>query len=309
LGESLAMLEIAVEQLRSDPSITLLACSRWSATTPVGGPPGQGEFLNGAARIHTTLSPLQLLERLQAIENQAGRQRTVRWNERTLDADLLLYGDRTIRTSSLEVPHPRMAFRRFVLETAAEAAPRMIHPETGWTVDQLLQHLNQSANYLAIAHDDPAAALAQQAADQSDATVLRMPDLLSAFQSSDVEATLHEQLDRLTQSFRQVVSNDQPLISDGWSGQWLAAGRALLEGQALVAWESKWKLFSPAFTTPRLLVIRPVDLASPSVVWQRYQEELSRLLNSGGVGPQFHLTGRPPEEWPTEVFAAVQAMQ
>ena len=73
------------------PGVTLQAVSRYRETTPVGGPPGQGSFLNGACLIETELPPRQVLDMLAAVENTLHRERTERWGQRTIDLDLLLY--------------------------------------------------------------------------------------------------------------------------------------------------------------------------------------------------------------------------
>ena len=95
---------------------------------PIGGPAGQEPFLNAAALLETSLPPAELLARLQRIELHLGRTRETRWAARTLDLDLLLYDNLVLNTPYLTLPHPRMAFRRFVLEPAAEVAPEMAHP-------------------------------------------------------------------------------------------------------------------------------------------------------------------------------------
>jgi 2-amino-4-hydroxy-6-hydroxymethyldihydropteridine diphosphokinase len=128
----------------------VLSHSRLRHSRPVGGPPGQGAFLNATAVIETDVAPLPLLGRLQEIEARHGRQRGVRWAARTLDLDLLLYDEQVIESAELTVPHPRMSYRRFVLETAAEIAGPMLHPRIGWTIDRLLYHLNAAADRVAI---------------------------------------------------------------------------------------------------------------------------------------------------------------
>src|SRR5690606_10760471 len=110
-----------------------------------GGPAGQPSFLNGTVLLTTTLSPEAVLAALEQLETEAGRAREVRWDARTLDLDILLYDDLCLRTSRLMIPHPRMAFRRFVLRPAAEIAAEMVHPEIGWTMEQLLMHLETAA--------------------------------------------------------------------------------------------------------------------------------------------------------------------
>jgi 2-amino-4-hydroxy-6-hydroxymethyldihydropteridine diphosphokinase len=117
--------------------------SSFYETDPVGGPPGQGKFLNAAAALDTTLDPLRLLGVLEQIETRFGRVRTVRWGPRTLDLDLLLYGDWIIDTPRLVVPHPRMATRRFVLEPLVEIAPEAVDPITKRTVSEILANLGR----------------------------------------------------------------------------------------------------------------------------------------------------------------------
>jgi len=98
----------------------------------------QGWFLNAVIEAETELFPLQLLGRTQTIELQSGRQRTRVGGPRTLDIDILLYGNFAIRTARLEIPHPRMTARRFVLEPLAQLAPDLRHPATGRTMREIL---------------------------------------------------------------------------------------------------------------------------------------------------------------------------
>jgi 2-amino-4-hydroxy-6-hydroxymethyldihydropteridine diphosphokinase len=118
--------------------------SSFYETAPIGGPPGQGLFLNAAAVVETTLDAPALLRVLQEIETRFGRVRTVPWGERTLDLDLLLFGNTVLDTPELCVPHPRFAARRFVLEPLAEIAPDAIDPITTRTIAELLSDLIQS---------------------------------------------------------------------------------------------------------------------------------------------------------------------
>ena len=137
-------------RLAAHPQIHVTAVSSWRETASVGGRLGQPTFLNGALTAETTLPPQDLLALLQQIERDLGRSPGERWGPRPIDLDLLLYDEATLNTPLLELPHPRMAWRRFVIEPAAEVAGAMVHPTTGWTVARLLEHLNTAASYVAI---------------------------------------------------------------------------------------------------------------------------------------------------------------
>jgi 2-amino-4-hydroxy-6-hydroxymethyldihydropteridine diphosphokinase len=141
LGDRRNTLERAIAALAETPRVVVRKFSSFRETEPVGGPPGQGMFLNAAAELETRLDPFRLLRVLQEIEVRCGRVRTVRWGARTLDLDLLLFEDRIIKTAELTVPHPRLRMRRFVLEPLAEIAPEAIDPETKRTVAELLASL------------------------------------------------------------------------------------------------------------------------------------------------------------------------
>lgn len=106
-------------------------------STPVGGPPGQSDFLNLVIRIRTVFPPGWLLAELRGIERAMGRAPGVRWGPRRMDLDLLLYGDRVVEEPGLSVPHPRIAERRFVLEPLAELAPDLPLPGLGRSVGDL----------------------------------------------------------------------------------------------------------------------------------------------------------------------------
>ncbi len=150
LGDRRAILDSALADLAQVDGVTLRAVSSYRETQPVGGPPGQGPFLNAAARLDTTLGPHQLLESLQTIEARAGRVRVVRWGERTLDLDILIFGTKFLDEPDLKLPHPRLALRRFVLGPLAEIAPDVVDTMTRRTIAGLLANLDRTPRLLAI---------------------------------------------------------------------------------------------------------------------------------------------------------------
>jgi 2-amino-4-hydroxy-6-hydroxymethyldihydropteridine diphosphokinase len=143
LGDRVVNLEGAIVALSKTPGVAVLKVSSFHETEPVGGPAGQGKFLNAAAALETTLDPNSLLHVLQEIEGRFGRVRTVHWGERTLDLDLLLFDDRIIQTSEIEIPHPRINTRRFVLEPLLEVAPGLVDPNTKRAYADILADLDR----------------------------------------------------------------------------------------------------------------------------------------------------------------------
>ena len=130
LGEREATLWKALEGLGATEGIEVVAVSSFRETDPVGVV-DQPRFVNGAAALETSLRPRELLERLLDVERSLGRDRAVeeRWGPRTLDLDLLLYGGESIDEPGLEVPHPRLAERAFVLEPLLELDPDLRLPD------------------------------------------------------------------------------------------------------------------------------------------------------------------------------------
>lgn len=142
MGDRERNLKLALERLGGRAGVRVARVSSFHETEPVGGPP-QGKFLNAAAELETTLGPEGLLDELQAIENELGRTRTVHWGPRTIDLDVLLYGDEVVQTQRLTVPHPLMHERVFVLGPLCEIAPGARHPALGETVRELLGRLRE----------------------------------------------------------------------------------------------------------------------------------------------------------------------
>jgi 2-amino-4-hydroxy-6-hydroxymethyldihydropteridine diphosphokinase len=110
-------------------------------TPPVGGPTGQGDFLNAVAAIETDRSVWDVWNTIKSIEAALGRQRQHRWEARRIDIDLLLYDQQRIWTPHLKVPHPRMCMRTFVIQPAAEIVSDWIEPVSQWSIQALNDHL------------------------------------------------------------------------------------------------------------------------------------------------------------------------
>lgn len=124
-GDSMAVNNAALEQINAVEGIELISVAPFYCTAPQGYTE-QNDFINTVAEIETVLDPLALLGRLQEIENGLGRVRTVRWGPRTVDLDILLYGDQTIDLPDLQVPHPRMHQRAFVMVPLADLNPGLV---------------------------------------------------------------------------------------------------------------------------------------------------------------------------------------
>ena len=137
IGDREGNLRKALERLASE-DVHLLRASRIYETEPVDYK-DQAWFLNQVVEAETALFPMQLLARIGRIERELGRTRTVPKGPRTIDIDILLYGAARVATARLEIPHPRMAERRFVLAPLAELAPDLRHPVTHRSVRQMLE--------------------------------------------------------------------------------------------------------------------------------------------------------------------------
>jgi 2-amino-4-hydroxy-6-hydroxymethyldihydropteridine diphosphokinase len=139
LGDRLANLGAAVDRLAWEPGFALRRVSLAYESEPVGPP--QPRYLNAVAQLGTLLTPRATLQRLRAIEEEVGRIRRERWGSREIDLDLLLFGDRTVQETGLQIPHPLLAQRAFVLMPLEEIAAEAIHPALGASARELLARL------------------------------------------------------------------------------------------------------------------------------------------------------------------------
>lgn len=140
LGDSLTILEDAIQVLAQQTEIELTAKSSWYRTKPIGPP--QPDYLNGCITCRVDVTAEHLLKILLEIEQIFGRQRKERWGARTLDLDLILYGAERINLPHLQIPHPRMNERAFVLVPLAEIAADWLDPHTQKTIEILKNQLD-----------------------------------------------------------------------------------------------------------------------------------------------------------------------
>jgi 2-amino-4-hydroxy-6-hydroxymethyldihydropteridine diphosphokinase len=139
LGDRLANLTMAVGFLAREPGFSLRTVSLAYESEPIGPP--QPRYLNAVAQIGTLLSPRATLQRLQAVEERMGRMRRERWGSREIDLDLLVYGERVVEETGLQIPHPLLEGRAFALVPLAEIAPALVLPRSSLTAAQLRDRL------------------------------------------------------------------------------------------------------------------------------------------------------------------------
>jgi 2-amino-4-hydroxy-6-hydroxymethyldihydropteridine diphosphokinase len=141
LGNRHENISSALELMANHSSINVIAKSNWYETPALTkDDQKQSNYLNGAARIGTTLDPIELLDELQSIECKLGRPKNHNvWQPRIIDLDILLYEKLVMKTDRLILPHPEMTKRLFVLKPLCDIAPDLVHPMTGHTVKELMQ--------------------------------------------------------------------------------------------------------------------------------------------------------------------------
>lgn len=140
VGDVAATFDEAAERINYDYGEVVRLSSLYS--TPAVGEHAGDAFLNAVAEVESFLSPAEMLHGLQRIENELGRERTVRWGPRTLDLDLLLYNDLILDSDELTLPHPRCWYRKFVLDGLAEIAGSLVHPVKGISLSELRRRIN-----------------------------------------------------------------------------------------------------------------------------------------------------------------------
>jgi 2-amino-4-hydroxy-6-hydroxymethyldihydropteridine diphosphokinase len=337
LGNRRQMLDQAVACLAGHPQMTLCAKSAWHESRPIGGPSGQADYLNGAAVVETSLQPHSVLAALSQIETELGRRPGERWGPRLIDLDLLLYDRSVLRTPSLVLPHPRMAWRRFVLRPAAEVAGSMVHPTTGWTIARLLDHLDRAVPYLAITGPLGAGKtqLARQLGQRTAARLIAEQldlDRLEAFYANpsghgwEMELEFLHRRARLLAADAPEWSEDHRLaVSDFWFDQSLAFARVWLPGDQFEAFRRRWEQLQPGVVRPKLVVVldvpaerlleriarrgRPAEQNLSQQQLERIRQAVLAQAAQPDQGPLLQLANDDFEEVLGEVLAAVEAME
>lgn len=148
LGDAERTLDLAIHALSQQAHCRLIARSSLYRTAPIDCEPGQPDFINAVVAVETSLGPQLLLETLLALEKRFGRERSTRNAARTLDLDLLMYGDQCIDRHGLQIPHPRMHERAFVLRPLLEIAPNLVVPGKGRIYDLLAKVEDQAISII-----------------------------------------------------------------------------------------------------------------------------------------------------------------
>ncbi len=267
------------------------------------------------------------MEVLQAAEAEFGRERRQRWGPRSLDLDLLLYDGLILDTPQLVVPHPRMAWRRFVLEPAVEIAGQMLHPTLGWSIARLWEHLNTAVPYLAIA-GPPAAGktdLARQIAakvaarlilddkgDRRVSTTFRSASakqiVLTPFSLSLELRILERRANQLDAERPRWADRTRWSVSNFWLAQSLAYAGVYLPPEQQMAFRSHWEQQNRTAVIPKLTVLLDAPPEGPASLEQVHRAIVAQA-SQPGQGPMLHLAGPASLDALAEVLAAIDSMQ
>jgi 2-amino-4-hydroxy-6-hydroxymethyldihydropteridine diphosphokinase len=258
LGDRDELIAAAARRI-ADSSVAEPSCplttSRLFETPPIGGPGGQEPFLNAIGRLDTRASAREILELLQEIEHELGRQRRQRWDARSIDLDVVLHGELVGGGSGLIVPHPRYTARQFVLQPACDVAADLRDPRFGWTLKRLTEHLSAGVPSLALVGGD--LSIRQQICDRLSAeygiqTFAGQPSTHPIGVVANVPASLHGASESLGGATavpgQRIVATDDAWVAaylpslpalDSEQTQWATVPRLLARLQRTTA-QTRW---------------------------------------------------------------------
>jgi len=271
LGDRRQTIESAVAALDGHADIEVTRRSELRETPPLGDV-SQERYLNGVCEIRTTLRPEELLGALRQIEDALGRKRNGRWTSRTIDLDLLLFGQEVVSTAELTVPHAQMHLRSFVLDGLRRLAPDFVHPVLGEPVRELAERLNGADFAL-----DPGVpqlvsvagiigvgktTLANKLAGMLGTSVLRepydtnpyMPEVYAGRKEFALDSQLYFLVNRADQLARDALAAGRIFVTDYVFEKELIYAQRLLNGQQLKLYESIYRAFVDRVASPVLVI-------------------------------------------------------
>ncbi|MEM7314879.1 MAG: 2-amino-4-hydroxy-6-hydroxymethyldihydropteridine diphosphokinase [Planctomycetota bacterium] len=304
VGDRHGNLSQAIEFLSKADDVEHVATSELRESMPIGGPDSQSIYLNGAVRVRSKRSPEAMLKLLLATERRLGRERDKRWGPRTVDLDLLLYEQQVISQPGLEVPHPWMALRKFVMEPAAEIAPDWVHPRVDWTMQKLWDHLQNCRPLIAIAglkHEQlpligqiakklSIGLISQEDRDDSKPKIPAKNDNSVPTESDPIE--LHDVLAERVKT--KLQSNPKrPIVCDFWWESPLAHQGAELPSQP--------------FPADLLILVGPTD-NDDSAAKDASFRRLEQFATRPKLGPFLHVTSKDSARMVHDISAAIEGM-
>ena len=325
LGNRQHNLDEAVKQLLGQENIHFLARSRPITTNPIGGPTGQDSFLNEVLMIETNRTPESLLECAQQVEHLLGRVRNQRWGARTIDIDLLMVDQMIVQSPFLQLPHPRMMYRRFVLQPASEVAPQLEHPIVGWSLAKLMDNLASPVNYLAFTGSDaqPTEQFACALAGQLNLDLLSDPRNATLHQAGQTLSTWLEFLDHRHELVASRCGNisEQFTVADFWTNEVLAACSMDLTAPELRIFQQRWNELKSKITQPKLLIYLTAPKSDPHAAKEsssptptrtmtrraRFTAELDKIVSKPAPCPVVRMHADDPRTL-EELAAAIECL-
>lgn len=326
LGNPTENLNAAKSELAALRCTKLVGASDWVATVPIGGPSGQGGYVNGAVVIETELTPTELFAEIQRIEYDLGRQRTVRWGPRRIDLDILLYADETVDLAELTIPHPWMAIRRFVLEPASQVASEMVHPRIEWNIGRIFDNLRQQPGRFEITSlpGIDTATVATWLAGQVDGVADCAPQSGWGLTPGSSLAEALELVDDFRVGPTQPPNSTKTTIGNRWPGELLVAGRIYLGEDDFDHFAKAWSAAHEANRTPSRKLLLVLTDSSKESAAEKYdpdetgglpgaQDDLAiefwQYVERPGCGPWLVVDINDPEKMQHDLVAAVTGMR